>query len=455
MRVQSRQLIEGRYLVEHQADHSGPVELHQAFDQQLERPITIQALSEKGAQDLDWAHTFRRHQQLASTIHNCSVLAVYDAGEWDGRPFSVMERDSAATASALCGGQSGPTDLAAVLRVARQAAEALQCCRDAGLSDWAFSYRAVRVDPEGNARLALIEGLDLGEGSDYASNNAAGDSAALDGLLRVMLLGNPDPKATAALILALPQSVIDLMGRLTPGRPDSLISAGEVAGAIGELETTFGQPTQAWMPSEDESIVQPAGPVVAYEPASLISLSEAPTLAAQAAPALVSDTAPHPGRPYTPPGGQVAAPTQRRDWRPLALALGGLLLLALLLAAFLPRLLRAPASAAEVRPTTTPNSPRLVSMLNLQGKTLDEAVKEAGQVGLNVTTGQPVYDPNVPVELIASQQPGPGGQIAAGSAITVSLSLGPEPQPTAPQANPSRGKKGGEEDHGKKKGDGN
>ena len=165
-----------RYQIQERIPHGGPVELYRAVDTQLQRPVLLQILSEQAAGDEALCMRFRRHQQLAATVHHPSVQAVYDAGEWRGRPFSVLERDTGVPAHAVYQEGKAP-DIRQAIAVTRQIAGALQFCRDAGLTDWPFSYRAVRVDSEGNARLALIGGLDHfgdeGEGEKGQSERPA------------------------------------------------------------------------------------------------------------------------------------------------------------------------------------------------------------------------------------------------------------------------------------------
>ncbi|HYP40828.1 MAG TPA: hypothetical protein VEX13_10755, partial [Chloroflexia bacterium] len=207
------QLIADRYLLQECIPHGGPVELYHALDRQLQRLVTVQVLSAESAGDAEMVRRFRAHQQAAGNLHHPSICEVYDAGEWEGRPYSVMEKDSALLASSLYREDGEPPNTVAALRVARQAAEALQHCRDSGLADWAFSYRAVRLDNACNARLLLIEGLDQAHGNDryYTSTSVEDDARALSGLLRVMLVGNPDPRAAGLVMLSLPQPISGLL----------------------------------------------------------------------------------------------------------------------------------------------------------------------------------------------------------------------------------------------------
>jgi hypothetical protein len=462
MKVQDTQIIEGRYLLEERIPHDGPVELYRALDQQLERPVTVQLLSKQAAKNKALLADFVRHQQIAATIHHCSALAVYDGGEWDGRPFSVMSQDNGQAASSIYGAHGGLTDLGAALKITRQAAEALQCCRDAGLTDWVFAPEAVRIDREGDACLALIEGL----GGPFSSATEKDDPAALGALLRQMVVGNTDPQATGTLVLALPAGIISLLDKLSSGKASGFSNAGEAAAAITELETKFQQPTEAYTPVQAPPAAQevaPAPPPPPSRPAR--KAAEAHTMVADAMPVvpvpyeglrglpeeLAPPTAPAEAvavasSPYTPPQGQaVPVPEERRRF-PVLLVAGVLLVLLLLAFAFSrfsTRNTPATAQGAESPPSSVMAAP------DLRGKSLDDARSLAGQVGVNLAVGDPINSQDFLADTVAQQVPDPGTQIAPGSLITVSLSLGPptpQPQPPAPQP-PGKGKK---DDHGKK-----
>jgi beta-lactam-binding protein with PASTA domain len=95
---------------------------------------------------------------------------------------------------------------------------------------------------------------------------------------------------------------------------------------------------------------------------------------------------------------------------------------------------------------------------------VDGARNAAGEAGLNLAVGDAVYDETAPKDRVATQDPEAQASVSAGGLVTVTLSLGPEPQPTAPivapaqqaptgpppAAPPGKGKKNGD-DKGKGK----
>src|SRR5580765_1033753 len=147
MQTRSEQMIEGRYFLQNLASKLEKVELFDALDTQLDRPVTVQRPTDEAARDPNLSDAFLRRQQIAASIHDPFLMTVYDAGTWEGRPFSVMEHFKGAQPTTLH--RPGyPPDVPAALSVTRQAADALRFCREEGLTDWAFSPDAVRVDDE-------------------------------------------------------------------------------------------------------------------------------------------------------------------------------------------------------------------------------------------------------------------------------------------------------------------
>jgi serine/threonine-protein kinase len=482
MSVNEKSVILERYSVEGTRTARGIVELWDAVDRQLERPVVIQILAKEAARDPEACNLFSKHQQIASSIHHSSVQGVYDAGLWEGRPFSVMQKCDGIPASGLYRPGYSP-DLPVVLSAARQVAEGLQACREAGLTGWALSPDTVIVDAGGNAHFPIIEGPPSQDNSSVGPH----DVVALDQLLRLMLTGSSDANSNVLRKALVSAGVMDLLERLQGLQHDPEATAGHVADEIAAVEVAAMQPTQAYEPDVLGAEMANGRPrASSAAPSPRIDRSEAPTLAAPVI---------QPGVPYNPAAGAMAAvpqtatraltsdghgsptkaympgvadrpPTTRTIRRPLPslLPLLGLLLVAVLAFALV-RLTgnansatgQSSASASvEVSPT-----PAGIAAPNLLGKNLDDAAVEVKAMGLNLFQSDSAYNATYEADKVAVQEPLPGESLQAGSYITVSLSLGPEPaanpapQPPAdnpppkPQPQPNKEKPG---DNGKHKG---
>ncbi|HVF98714.1 MAG TPA: PASTA domain-containing protein [Chloroflexia bacterium] len=490
MQIRDGDLVDGRYRIAQEAairglsQDSPPVRLYNGKDEQLERPVTLQVLSAGEARDPFQLQRFVLNGQLAAALHHPHVAGVYDAGEWNGWPYWIMARMGDTSADSLYDEQHATPDIAPALAATRRAAEALQAVRAAGMADWTFSHQAVRISPSGDACLYPIMGLEKLHGTDahFTSSAPQDDPRALSGLLRLLLVGTPDPRLAGMRMLALPPHVTALLDRMyLDDAPSKLTSAGEVAAAIAELEASAGQPTQAYDPAQppqpapgsplampyygpaEASPVAPTA-LAALAPAAIpASRPDAPTLVAPVPPPQhTRATAPVQARPYVPAPQPAQSPPRRRSSVLPLLPLLALLLLAGAVVVLWPRTNTASGSVAANNAAATPTAHgQLVTVPDLHGMTLEEASGALGLAGLHIETVEPVRDPNFDADTVARQVPDPGTPLQPGEPVTIALSLGPEvatspPQPAAqepavqpnPQPRPAEPK---QEPPGKKK----
>ncbi|MEA2576150.1 MAG: eukaryotic-like serine/threonine-protein kinase [Chloroflexia bacterium] len=459
MQVSNADIVDGRYRIEQEVIIPGfppdaaPARLYNAFDEQLERPVTLQFLSASEARDPFQLQRFVRNGQMASALHHPNVAGVYDAGEWNGWPYWVMARMGDSSPMSLYESDDATPNIAVALTATRQAAEALQAVRQAGMSDWTFSHQALRVSPSGETCLYPVMGLERLQGpdADFASSAPADDPRALSGLLRLILVGTPDPRLAGPRMFALPAHVVALLDRMyLADAPGKLSSAGEVASAIDELEASALQPTEAYIPSQplqpapaltvpyygpDESAtVAPAVLSAASVPAST---PEAPTLVAPVAPLQDSrSTTPVQARPYVPPAQATEPQVTRRPGLLPVLPLLALLLLAGAVAMLWLKANPAGGSVAGANAVaTSPAQPQPAVVPDVRGKTLEEANGAIGLAGLHLGQTEPVRDPNLAANIVVRQVPDPGTPLQPGDPVTITLSLGPEP--TAVPAQPA------------------
>ena len=139
-------------------------------------------------------------------------------------------------------------------------------------------------------------------------------------------------------------------------------------------------------------------------------------------------------RPYVPVVQPTEPETRRRPGILPVLPLLALLLLAGVVAVLWPKTdtaTGAVAGAGAAGTATSAVQPAVVP--DLRGKTLEEANGAIGQAGLRLGQTEPVRDPNFAANTVARQVPDPGTPLQPGNAVTVTLSLGPEPTPVPQQ----------------------
>lgn len=121
----------GPYTVMDSLGAGGMGEVYKARDQRLDRHVAIKFLSRRIAIDAASLERFEREARSASALNHPNICTVHDVGEFQGRPYLVME---------LLEGQSlkeriakSPLVAAEVNSIAQQVCAALQAAHDKGI----------------------------------------------------------------------------------------------------------------------------------------------------------------------------------------------------------------------------------------------------------------------------------------------------------------------------------
>jgi hypothetical protein len=121
----------GPYTVMEPLGAGGMGEVYKAHDQRLDRHVAIKFLSRCVADDAASLHRFEREARAASALNHPNICTLHDVGEFQGRPYLVME---------LLEGQSlkeriakNPLDARELASIARQVCAALQAAHDKGI----------------------------------------------------------------------------------------------------------------------------------------------------------------------------------------------------------------------------------------------------------------------------------------------------------------------------------
>jgi eukaryotic-like serine/threonine-protein kinase len=85
-------VLPGRYVDARRIGHGGMGEILLAEDQELGRKVAVKLLDERFARDEAFRRRFRREALTAARLSgHPHVVTIYDVGEWNERPFIVME----------------------------------------------------------------------------------------------------------------------------------------------------------------------------------------------------------------------------------------------------------------------------------------------------------------------------------------------------------------------------
>jgi eukaryotic-like serine/threonine-protein kinase len=102
------------------------------FDASLNRFVAIKVLAPQWSADTSARRRFTREAQAAAAISHPHVITIHAVGEWQGRPYLVMEFVTGSSLQQRID-EAGPLELKEVLRIGTQAALGLAAAHSQGL----------------------------------------------------------------------------------------------------------------------------------------------------------------------------------------------------------------------------------------------------------------------------------------------------------------------------------
>jgi serine/threonine-protein kinase len=90
--MDTRVLLAGRYEVRGRLGRGGMAEVCDGWDTRLRRPVAIKLLHPAVSAQSGMRNRFDAEARAAAALNHPNIVAIYDSGEHDGRPFIVMER---------------------------------------------------------------------------------------------------------------------------------------------------------------------------------------------------------------------------------------------------------------------------------------------------------------------------------------------------------------------------
>ncbi len=109
----------------------GMGDVYRALDTRLERPVAIKFIPRSLGADRLALNRFHREARAASALNHPRVCTIYDAGEYQGRPFLVMELLEGKPLKDRIDGK--PMEYSELLEIAMQTAEGLQAAHAKGI----------------------------------------------------------------------------------------------------------------------------------------------------------------------------------------------------------------------------------------------------------------------------------------------------------------------------------
>jgi eukaryotic-like serine/threonine-protein kinase len=141
-----------RYELEELVGTGGMSSVYRAHDRLLERDVALKVLHQQFVADTDYVERFRREARSVAQLSHPNIVTVIDRGEQDGRQFIVFEYINGENLKALVE-REGPLPEQDAVRLALQIARALGFAHDNGLVHRDVKPQNVLLNGDGQAKV--------------------------------------------------------------------------------------------------------------------------------------------------------------------------------------------------------------------------------------------------------------------------------------------------------------
>ena len=143
----------GNFLLERELGSGGMGGVYMGRDKMLDRPVAVKVMQKELGADAEFVEKFKREAQSAAKLIHPNIAQVYSYGICDGMPYIAMELAAGGSLYSIMNANPGKTDVARVIKICQQVAQALQCASDQGFVHGDVKPENILLDANGNAKL--------------------------------------------------------------------------------------------------------------------------------------------------------------------------------------------------------------------------------------------------------------------------------------------------------------
>lgn len=143
----------GNFLLERELGSGGMGGVYMGRDKMLDRPVAVKVMLKELGSDAEFVEKFKREAQSVARLIHPNIAQVYSYGICDGMPYIAMELASGGSLYSIMNANPGKTDVARVIKICQQVAQALQCASDQGCVHGDVKPENILLDANGNAKL--------------------------------------------------------------------------------------------------------------------------------------------------------------------------------------------------------------------------------------------------------------------------------------------------------------
>ena len=143
----------GNFLLERELGAGGMGGVYMGRDKMLDRPVAVKVMLKEFGSDPEFLEKFKREAQSAAKLIHPNIAQIYSYGICDGMPYMAMELVAGGSLFTIMNANPGKADVARVIKICQQVAQALQCASDQGFVHGDVKPENILLDANGNAKL--------------------------------------------------------------------------------------------------------------------------------------------------------------------------------------------------------------------------------------------------------------------------------------------------------------